>query len=314
MKLTQSEFKPPFVAGKSSVRAQAILYDTEPAAVARAVESLARSAQLARAEGLVQHVEIALGDSSKAPALASSELRELGEMVEKHGVDKFEYQFFDRNMGTAAGHNRLVEGSTADLVLMENPDIVVTPRLLCDLMAPLRVAGVGQVEARQLPFEHGKAYDPAAGDTSWASGACSLVPRTLFESVGRYDADSFFLYCDDVDLSWRIRMAGYRVVFQPTASVFHDKRLSASGEWSPSAAEVYYSAEAALILAHKYSRPDLVAQHLRTFDASSDEPYHRAAAAYRQRLSQGRLPVPIDADQRVAQFIDGYYARQRFTS
>ncbi|HEY2028429.1 MAG TPA: glycosyltransferase family 2 protein [Myxococcales bacterium] len=312
--MTELEFKPPFVAGKTSLRAQAVLYDTEPAAVARALESLARSAELARAEGLLHHVEFALGDSSKTPALTTRQIRELTEMVEQRGVDKLEYQFFDRNMGTAAGHNRLFQASAADLVLIENPDIVVTPRLIADLIAPLRVASVGQVEARQLPFEHGKAYDLTTGDTSWASGACSLVPSALFESVGRYDEDSFFLYCDDVDLSWRVRMAGYRVVFQPSASVFHDKRLSPSGEWSPSAAEVYYSAEAALILAHKYSRPDLVERHLRTFDASPLEPYQRAAATYRKRLGEGGLPAPIDSDHKVAQFIDGYYARQRFTS
>ena len=124
------------------------------------------------------------------------------------------------------------------------------------------------VEAKQLPVEHPKDYHPVTGLTSWGSGAFSLVRRRVFELVGGFDEQTFFLYCDDVDLSWRIREAGYDVVHQPSAVVFHDKALTTSARWAPTEAERHFSAQASLLLAHKWSRDDVVEQLTAEFERS----------------------------------------------
>ena len=80
------------------------------------------------------------------------------------------------NLGSAEGNNRLWADVDTDLVFILNPDTVVAPDTLVELVAPLRRPGVGIVDGRQLPIEHPKDYDPVTGDTSWASGACSMVP------------------------------------------------------------------------------------------------------------------------------------------
>jgi GT2 family glycosyltransferase len=56
------------------------------------------------------------------------------------------------------------------------------------------------------------------------SGAAFLVRRELFEELGGFDA-SFFLYMEDTDLSLRVRLAGWRIVYVPQAVVHHDYRL-----------------------------------------------------------------------------------------
>ena len=65
----------------------------------------------------------------------------------------------------------------------------------------------------------------AAGDGGGrggaVSGAAMLVRREAFERVGGM-CERFFLYYDDADLCWRIRLGGGRVVFCPTARVRHD--------------------------------------------------------------------------------------------
>lgn len=53
-----------------------------------------------------------------------------------------------------------------------------------------------------------------------ACGAAFLIPRQLFSDVGGFDED-FFLSHEDVDLSYRVRLRGYRCVYVPEAVVYH---------------------------------------------------------------------------------------------
>ena len=53
------------------------------------------------------------------------------------------------------------------------------------------------------------------------SGAGLLVPRARFEEVGGF-WEAMFLYCEDTDLCWRLRLAGYRVLTAPGARVLHE--------------------------------------------------------------------------------------------
>jgi GT2 family glycosyltransferase len=53
------------------------------------------------------------------------------------------------------------------------------------------------------------------------SGAGLLVPRARFEQVGGF-WEAMFLYCEDTDLSWRLRLSGYRVLAAPGAHVLHE--------------------------------------------------------------------------------------------
>ena len=57
-------------------------------------------------------------------------------------------------------------------------------------------------------------------ETCWASGAALAGRRAAFTSVGGFD-EHLFMYCEDVDLSWRLRAGGYRLQYVPAARVTH---------------------------------------------------------------------------------------------
>jgi GT2 family glycosyltransferase len=120
------------------------------------------------------------------------------------------------------------------------------------------------------------------------------------------------MYCDDVDFSWRARLDGFRVVYQPAACVFHDKRLDAQGQIVAGEAEVYYSAEASLMMAWKWSNPELLETARHALLASGAEPHRRAVETFDVRRADGRLPVPVDPERQVSQFVGHDYAVHRF--
>ncbi|XPP27422.1 MAG: hypothetical protein ACNYNX_04340 [Leucobacter sp.] len=192
-----------------------------------------------------------------------------------------------------------------------NPDALMEPSSLTEMLRTT-AEDIGFIEARQIPIEHPKDYDPETGDTDWGSTACAMIPRELFDELRGFDAETFFLYCDDVDFSWRVRLAGKRVLYQPAARLFHDKRLTPSADWPSSNAERYYSAEAALLLAYKYSRDDVLKENLRAFEASRDPNLKKALEEFEERRASGRLPVRIDGGHQVAAFTAGNYTVHRY--
>ena len=135
----------------------------------------------------------------------------------------FEVLTNSRNVGFGAAHNRAIGEGRAPFVLILNPDT----RLQADCLARLlRTAEadeprIGAWEPRQVPYEHPKKYDPVTMATTWCSAAALLMRRSAFEDVGGFDA-RIFLYCEDVDLSWRLRREGWYLRYVPSARVRHD--------------------------------------------------------------------------------------------
>ena len=130
-----------------------------------------------------------------------------------------------QNLGFGSAHNQLMReafgAKQAAWYLCLNPDAAMHPDMLRRLVERAEATpNAGLVEATQFPDEHPKAYDPLTGETAWCSGCALLVSRALFEKVGGFD-DNIFLYCEDVDLSWRARAAGFRPVIEPRALVAH---------------------------------------------------------------------------------------------
>jgi GT2 family glycosyltransferase len=126
-----------------------------------------------------------------------------------------------RNHGFAGGMNLLARMSSAEFMFILNPDAEVEPGCLETLLRrALADSRAGICEARQVPREHPKASDPETGETTWCSGAASLIRRNAFDEVGGFD-EEFFMYCEDVDLSWKLWLKGWKCLYVPEASVKH---------------------------------------------------------------------------------------------
>ncbi len=293
------------------VQFQAVLYANDPEAVERSLESIAASVRYASSQresvqGLVRY-----GDAGPKPVFSADRLASLKSRYE--GMLDIDYVFFGENTGYGRGQNMLAKHSDANYLFAINPDVVFAPRCLDVLLREFDRPDVGIVEAKQIPVEHPKSFDPETGVTSWASGACMMVRRSTFDELGGFDAETFFMYCEDVDFSWRVRLSGLSVVYQPAAVVFHDKRFSTDAEWVPTRVGVEHSAVAALLLMNKWSRDDLADAMAAEWKASDWPHLVNAATEYERRIDAKQLPDQLDPDHRVGFFDGGNYAKHRYT-
>ena len=127
------------------------------------------------------------------------------------------------NLGFGEGHNSLFkqrhENSIAYLCL--NPDAQLHPLALASLCAfASKHEWRGLFEPIQEPIMPPKYYDPATGVTEWCSGTCLLIPVEIYEKLGGFDP-AFFMYCEDVDISWRARALGLNCYICIDAWVLH---------------------------------------------------------------------------------------------
>jgi GT2 family glycosyltransferase len=126
------------------------------------------------------------------------------------------------NNGFARGMNLLAGQSRGDFLFLLNPDSELQDGCLETLLKrALSDASIAMCEARQWPKEHPKAFNPATGETTWCSGAAVLIRRDAFEQAGGFDERLFFMYCEDVDLSWKFWNSGWKCIYVPEAISRH---------------------------------------------------------------------------------------------
>ncbi|NCN82827.1 MAG: glycosyltransferase family 2 protein [Candidatus Pacebacteria bacterium] len=70
-------------------------------------------------------------------------------------------------------------------------------------------------------FQHSKANDFSSGETAWASGGSALFSKLKWNKLGGFDEHFAPAYWEDVDLSFRARKRGWKVLFDEKAIVLH---------------------------------------------------------------------------------------------
>ena len=159
----------------------------------------------------------------------------------------------DQNYGFAEGYNRAIAQVDSEYTVLLNSDVEVTEGWLDPLLAYLNThTDVAAVQPkirswlRRSHFEHAGAaggylsklyfpycrgrilwhveedkgqYDTAA-EVDWTSGACMCVRTKVYKECGGLDA-AFFAHMEEIDLCWRMRNAGWRLVCVPESVVYH---------------------------------------------------------------------------------------------
>jgi GT2 family glycosyltransferase len=170
--------------------------------------------------------------------------------------DRVRVEYNDNNMGFAASQNQAIARSTGDWVLVLNPDVVLLPgvveqlveagridqkagtvcgRLLAigrDLQPPenplIDTAGIYFTEAMRH-FDRGW-HEPDDGRfrkmeyVFGASAAAALYRREMIADIsdgGNFFDPDFFAYREDADVAWRAQLLGWRCLYTPATVGYH---------------------------------------------------------------------------------------------
>lgn len=112
------------------------------------------------------------------------------------------------------------------------PKIITSPKILIYDGSAISTSG-NRIHYTGLAFagEFGKMPDTSiiAKYISGISGCCFAIRKDDFIKLGRFD-ESIFMYHDDVDLSWRAHLMGFKILYNPSSIVKHNYSLKISPE------------------------------------------------------------------------------------
>lgn len=197
----------------------------------------------------------------------------------------------EKNLGFSGGQNLGIKYALsrgADYLVILNNDVIVDENFLLELISSFR-DNIGIVVpkiyfAKGYEFHKDRYRDSELGKVIWyaggildlknvigshkgvdevdtgqfdraeetdnATGCCMAVKREIFEKLGMLD-ENYFLYYEDSDFNLRTKKAGYKILYQPKAIIWHKNAGSSGGSGSP--LQDYYITRNRMIFGMRYA-------------------------------------------------------------
>nr|WP_121272785.1 glycosyltransferase family 2 protein [Pedobacter schmidteae] len=159
----------------------------------------------------------------------------------------------DDNYGFAEGYGKLLDQIEADYYVLLNSDVEVPVNWIQPVIDAMEMdssiavaqpkikwqknkmqfeyagAAGGYLDLHAFPFCRGRLFDTVEMDINqyedqreifWASGAALFIKSKCWKEAGGLDPD-FFAHMEEIDLCWRLKNLGYKVIYCPKAEVYH---------------------------------------------------------------------------------------------
>ena len=159
----------------------------------------------------------------------------------------------EQNWGFADGYNKALEQVDAEYSILLNSDVEVTKGWIAPMLAALETdsnvvacqpkildykrkthfeyagAAGGFIDRYGYPYCRGRIFDTleedkgqydTVCDISWATGAALMIRTAEYRTAGGLDG-RFFAHMEEIDLCWRLRARGRRILCVPQSTVYH---------------------------------------------------------------------------------------------
>ena len=190
----------------------------------------------------------------------------------------------DKNNGYAGGYNLGLKQIEADIYFLLNSDMEVSPGWTTELLNKFSTdqslgaiqpkvlslsqpdhfeysgAAGGYIDRLGYAFCRGRIFDELETDNNqydddlyvaWGSGCALAVRADLFHNIGGFD-EQYFAHYEEIDLCWRLRKAGYKILYTAATKVYH---LGGGTLQYGNPKKTYLNFRNSLLTLYKNSRP-----------------------------------------------------------
>ena len=158
----------------------------------------------------------------------------------------------EENYGFANGYNVALQRVQADVYVLLNSDVRVTPEWIESIVPYFQDEGIGAIQPKiraeqnpeffeyaggaggyldylGYPFCRGRIFQDTERDEGqydgvkeifWATGAAFFCRAQLFHALGGFEPE-YFAHAEEIDLCWRMKRAGYKILAVPDSVVYH---------------------------------------------------------------------------------------------
>jgi GT2 family glycosyltransferase len=159
----------------------------------------------------------------------------------------------EENLGFAEGYNRVLDKVEADYYVLLNSDVEVTPNWINPVIEMMEAddaiavaqpkirdyynrssfeyagAAGGFIDVLGYTFCRGRIFDTLEKDNGqyndnleifWATGCALFIKSAIWKRVNGLD-EHFFAHMEEIDLCWRIKNLGYKVMYCGKSTVYH---------------------------------------------------------------------------------------------
>jgi GT2 family glycosyltransferase len=156
----------------------------------------------------------------------------------------------DENLGYARAINSAMKIVESEYVVFLNNDIVVEPDWLKQLIPFMKMKDVAAVNPKILFLDNKRVINSVGGscdvygvgwnrgngefdnsqydaveEVFYVNGTAMLTRKSVWTDIGTFD-ERYFLYGEDLDWCWRARLKGYKLLYVPSARIYHQWRGS----------------------------------------------------------------------------------------
>ncbi|PWU24041.1 hypothetical protein C5B42_00795 [Candidatus Cerribacteria bacterium 'Amazon FNV 2010 28 9'] len=206
------------------------------------------------------------------------------------------------NRRFASSCNRGVMSAKAELVVLLNNDVSPDTHFLASLLPHFEDPDVFAVGCKELAasendkeygrssmtfsrgmFIHWREPDQSGTDTAWVAGGSGMFRKSMWEELGGFDLDYTPAYWEDIDLSWRAKQRGWKVLFEPASIVHHVHESTNASVFGKNRVEIMgYKNQ--LLFTWKHAKGGALVSHIFWF------PYHLVFTTIRSR---GRFAIGL---------------------
>jgi GT2 family glycosyltransferase len=140
------------------------------------------------------------------------------------------------NRGVAGGRNAAARLATGDWLLFLDDDALLRPGAAAAAVAAGSEGGTGAVAFRVVDPDTGATavwfypedaseHGEQSFDVAWVVGGGNLIRRDLFEALHGF-WEGYFREMEEIDFSWRLLDAGWRIRYEPLAAIEHPERTA----------------------------------------------------------------------------------------